>query len=614
MPDKRKKPRKRPEQLVYVDLGDDNGGILLNASEEGFSFQAVGPVLETGTIHFRFTISKGRRIEGDGELTWTDESKKVGGLRFTNVTPELRAQVRTWLTQGEAPAFPRRATPVAVPLDTLAKQRRAQLRADPLQAPREEAPKTTREILKATLPAPLVSAPRLEEAPRLAAPKRPDAAASASPARPPVPPAPGPSAPLSAQVQEASQPASLDGGLGPPALPLLRRPPVAPERPLPAAKLPSAPGSDAPVASTTSPEATGPFLAASPAVSAAAPVPRSANTSSSEPAILSAAETATARQRRAWLREQAQREAEEKQRAEAAKREAAERQKIEAAAREADEKQKAEAAAREAEEQRKAQAAAREAAKLTEVRAGETEVPPLPVLLKPEVFPETPRAPFHSEPAAASSGEAPWFKLDLGSVQADRSAGSPWRKSQEPCAAPAARETTSIWSRSAPFVPPVDAPRAAPITEDVYTEPSRTDSGKSARGEIRTEARTEAPHSLSALRATESRRSGTSSATIEREKLEIAPRVKREEGRSNWRVATPVTPPVVPAERIWSEPEENPESEGKEVKPAAPAPLGIKWAVVGMIVVMAAAFVAVFHRPVGEALVWLGQKLIGSPN
>src|SRR5713101_6040464 len=97
--DKRKKPRKRPDQLVYVDLGSDNGGILLNASEEGFSFQAVGPVLETGTIHFRFTISKGRRVEGDGELTWTDATKKVGGLRFTNISPELREQVRGWLSQ-----------------------------------------------------------------------------------------------------------------------------------------------------------------------------------------------------------------------------------------------------------------------------------------------------------------------------------------------------------------------------------------------------------------------------------------------------------------------------------------------------------------------------------
>src|SRR5713226_7853418 len=143
--DKRKKPRKRPDQLVYVDLGSDNGGILLNASEEGFSFQAVGPVLETGTIHFRFTISKGRRVEGDGELTWTDATKKVGGLRFTNISPELREQVRGWLAQSDAPMARGRANApmAAAPVDALAKQRRAQLCAEgmlplrPAETPKE---------------------------------------------------------------------------------------------------------------------------------------------------------------------------------------------------------------------------------------------------------------------------------------------------------------------------------------------------------------------------------------------------------------------------------------------------------------------------------------------
>jgi PilZ domain len=109
--DKRKTVRKRTPQIVYVELGSDNGGILLNLSEGGCSFQAISPV-QQGKLHFKFEIGEGRKIEGDAELAWSDDSKKLGGLRFVDLSNEVRSQIGTWL--GQATPADRRPASAAI--------------------------------------------------------------------------------------------------------------------------------------------------------------------------------------------------------------------------------------------------------------------------------------------------------------------------------------------------------------------------------------------------------------------------------------------------------------------------------------------------------------------
>jgi len=62
--DKRVIVRKRTQQLVYLELGRDNGGVMLNLSEDGCGFQAITPV-KVGETRFGFQISGGRRIAGE---------------------------------------------------------------------------------------------------------------------------------------------------------------------------------------------------------------------------------------------------------------------------------------------------------------------------------------------------------------------------------------------------------------------------------------------------------------------------------------------------------------------------------------------------------------------
>jgi hypothetical protein len=96
-PEKRRRfVRKRTDQLLYAELGPDNGSILLNLCEEGCSFQSIAPVRDE-QVRFSVSVGDGRKLEGEGQIVWSDAAKKTGGLLFLNPSQELREQVRAWL-------------------------------------------------------------------------------------------------------------------------------------------------------------------------------------------------------------------------------------------------------------------------------------------------------------------------------------------------------------------------------------------------------------------------------------------------------------------------------------------------------------------------------------
>jgi hypothetical protein len=87
------------ENLAYIHMEPDSGAIVLNVSEGGLGFHAVGPVLQTGTIRLWFSLKPNERVEAAGELAWTDASRKTGGLRFTYLSEGAQEQVRKWIGQ-----------------------------------------------------------------------------------------------------------------------------------------------------------------------------------------------------------------------------------------------------------------------------------------------------------------------------------------------------------------------------------------------------------------------------------------------------------------------------------------------------------------------------------
>ncbi len=90
------------ERFVYINIEPINGGTVLNVSEGGLCFQPIVPVQRSGPIRFWFS-DHNRRIEVDGELVWTDETQKTGGLRFTALPPEAREPIRNWISHPVMP-------------------------------------------------------------------------------------------------------------------------------------------------------------------------------------------------------------------------------------------------------------------------------------------------------------------------------------------------------------------------------------------------------------------------------------------------------------------------------------------------------------------------------
>jgi cell division protein FtsN len=117
--ERRQSTRMTVRGSAYVNLGPDNGGIILNISEGGLCFQSAAPIQRTENIRFWFSY-RSQRVEADqgqtwkdedqargvsrfvearSTLAWTDDTQKRGGLRFTNLAPEAREQIRDWIQQ-----------------------------------------------------------------------------------------------------------------------------------------------------------------------------------------------------------------------------------------------------------------------------------------------------------------------------------------------------------------------------------------------------------------------------------------------------------------------------------------------------------------------------------
>ena len=112
--ERRQSPRKRFQNLLYVELEPANGGMVLNFSEHGFGFRAVKRVRPNQEVKFAFNLDDKRRLEGKGRLEWTDKDGRVAGMQFTDVSDEFRSEMRAWLSTASeiGGRLPKRPGPV----------------------------------------------------------------------------------------------------------------------------------------------------------------------------------------------------------------------------------------------------------------------------------------------------------------------------------------------------------------------------------------------------------------------------------------------------------------------------------------------------------------------
>lgn len=105
IPERRSQPRRRVMSLEYLDLGDSNGGIIVNLGEDGMYIQAVASLSPDRVTNLSFRIpDSGYPIETSGNIVWVGESKKDAGIQFDNLPKEARLKIREWV----AAEFPSR--------------------------------------------------------------------------------------------------------------------------------------------------------------------------------------------------------------------------------------------------------------------------------------------------------------------------------------------------------------------------------------------------------------------------------------------------------------------------------------------------------------------------
>jgi hypothetical protein len=109
-PDRRQSPRTKLSEIAYIGMGPENGGLLLDVSDGGLSFHAVAPVQPAENIHFLLSLQGHGRIEGAGEVVWTNEMRTVCGLRFTSLSSGARELLNKWTNQSRIPEAARGET------------------------------------------------------------------------------------------------------------------------------------------------------------------------------------------------------------------------------------------------------------------------------------------------------------------------------------------------------------------------------------------------------------------------------------------------------------------------------------------------------------------------
>lgn len=102
--------RRRPRQdvtsaLLYVDFGADNGGVVLNLSEDGFSVQTALPLAAESLSNMQLKGgSDAGCVEVRGRIVWMGDTRKTAGIQFAGLSDAARKQIAAWIAAEASPS------------------------------------------------------------------------------------------------------------------------------------------------------------------------------------------------------------------------------------------------------------------------------------------------------------------------------------------------------------------------------------------------------------------------------------------------------------------------------------------------------------------------------
>ncbi len=101
-------------EIIYLHFQTGNGAIALDASAEGFGFQAADPLHPNESLTFRLSVPGFADVDLSGQIAWLDSTRKRGGLRL-NVPAESIAIFSEWQRKYLEPAPENEQIPAAQP-------------------------------------------------------------------------------------------------------------------------------------------------------------------------------------------------------------------------------------------------------------------------------------------------------------------------------------------------------------------------------------------------------------------------------------------------------------------------------------------------------------------
>ena len=80
-------------------MGAENGGMIVDISEDGLGFQAVGRVEKGAELAVSFSLGAGYRISAHARIAWVGANGNSGGTTFTRLPADSRSIIREWVTK-----------------------------------------------------------------------------------------------------------------------------------------------------------------------------------------------------------------------------------------------------------------------------------------------------------------------------------------------------------------------------------------------------------------------------------------------------------------------------------------------------------------------------------
>lgn len=91
--------------IIYVHLGSDNGGIVINLGTGGVAFQAAMRLTapKDSSLDVRLRGS-GLDVQLVGEIVWLGASQKEAGIRFKDPSPKQQQDIANWIVRQMQPS------------------------------------------------------------------------------------------------------------------------------------------------------------------------------------------------------------------------------------------------------------------------------------------------------------------------------------------------------------------------------------------------------------------------------------------------------------------------------------------------------------------------------